>query len=115
GKTSPTGEGKESTEQGAAGQYLSSLKVMTKAMAASNTNPYFVFCLKPNDRKIANQFDSKCVRTQVRTFGIAEISQRVRSADYSVFLRFGEFLGLAESDGLIVGSEKEKAEAVIEE
>src|SRR5690606_17852260 len=72
-------------------------------------------CLKPNDRKIANQFDSKCVRTQVRTFGLAEISQRVRTSDFSVFLPFGEFLSLAEAENLIVASEREKVEGVIEE
>lgn len=113
GKSSPTA--KEEPDQGAAGQYLSSLDIMTKAMSSQGTNPYFIFCLKPNDRKIANQFDSKCVRTQIRTFGIAEISQRIRAADFSIFLPFGEFLGLADSDSLIIGSEREKAEQVIEE
>lgn len=110
-------QSKESTaiEQCAAGQFVGSLDIVTKSLTGTNTNPYFVFCLKPNDRRIANQFDSKCVRTQVRTLGIAEISQRVRNADFSVFLPFGEFLSLAESENIIVGSEKEKAELVIEE
>jgi chitin synthase len=103
-------------EQGAAGQFVGALDTVTKSLTGTNTNPYFVFCLKPNDRRIANQFDSKCVRTQVRTLGIAEISQRVRNADFSVFLPFGEFLGLAEVvDSLVVGSEREKAEVLVEE
>ncbi|KAK3066568.1 hypothetical protein LTS18_001634, partial [Coniosporium uncinatum] len=54
--------------QGAAAQFLSSLLNITKSLNAPNTNSYFVFCLKPNDRRIANQFDSKCVRTQLQTF-----------------------------------------------
>ncbi|RYO81076.1 hypothetical protein DL766_004798 [Monosporascus sp. MC13-8B] len=103
------------SEQGASGQFLSALENVKNAIVASNTNTYFVFCLKPNDRRIANQFDSKCVRTQVQTFGIAEISQRLRSADFSLFLPFGEFLGLAESESLLVGSEREKVEAVVQE
>ncbi|EFX04149.1 chitin synthase [Grosmannia clavigera kw1407] len=103
------------SEQGASGQFLASLDNVTKSFTGPNTNAYFVFCLKPNDRRIANQFDSKCVRAQVQTFGIAEISQRLRSADFSLFLPFGEFLGLASSDMLLVGSEREKAEGVIEE
>jgi len=102
-------------EQGAAAQFLSSLDNVIKALKSPNTNPYFVFCLKPNDRRIANQFDSKCVRTQIQTFGIAEISQRLRNADFSIFLPFGEFLGLADTETILVGSEKEKVEAVIEE
>ncbi|RFU32901.1 hypothetical protein B7463_g3462, partial [Scytalidium lignicola] len=106
---------KKHSNQGAAGQFLSSLDNVIKSLTAPNTNPYFVFCLKPNDRRIANQFDSKCVRTQVQTLGIAEISQRLRSIDYSIFLPFGEFLGLCEAESIIVGSEKEKVEMVLDE
>jgi chitin synthase len=102
-------------DQGAAAQFLSSLDNVTKSLTASNTNPYFVFCLKPNDRRIANQFDSKCVRTQIQTFGIAEISQRLRNADFSLFLPFGEFLGLADTDTVLIGSEREKADMVVVE
>ncbi|KAI9726707.1 MAG: hypothetical protein M1834_008642 [Cirrosporium novae-zelandiae] len=102
-------------DQGAAGQFLSSLDNITRSIAIQNTNSYFVFCLKPNDRRIANQFDSKCVRTQMQTFGLAEISQRLRNADFSVFLPFGEFLGLAEPENMIVGSEREQAEAILDE
>ncbi|EDN99258.1 hypothetical protein SS1G_14118 [Sclerotinia sclerotiorum 1980 UF-70] len=102
-------------DQGAAAQYLSSLDNILKALNSQNTNPYFVFCLKPNDRRIANQFDSKCVRMQLQTFGIAEISQRLRNADFGLFIPFGEFLGLADTETILVGSEREKVENVIEE
>ena len=102
-------------DQGASGQFLSSLDNITKSICASNTNPYFIFCLKPNDRRIANQFDSKCVRTQIQTFGIAEISQRLRNADFSLFLPFGEFLGLTEANDATIGSEREKVEMVLNE
>ncbi|KAL2851992.1 chitin synthase-domain-containing protein [Aspergillus pseudoustus] len=101
--------------QGAAGQFLSSLDIVNKCLSSNNLNPYFVFCLKPNDRRIANQFDSKCVRAQVQTLGIAEISQRLRNADFSVFLPFAEFLGLAEVGNVVVGSDKEKSEVVLDE
>ncbi|KAL2671150.1 hypothetical protein Neosp_013724 [[Neocosmospora] mangrovei] len=106
---------KMTIEQGASGQFLSSLENVQKAVTDPGTNAYFIFCLKPNDRRIANQFDSKCVRTQVQTFGIAEISQRLRSADFSLFLPFGEFLGMADAETILVGSERERAEMVIEE
>lgn len=102
-------------DQGASGQFLSSLENITKSISSTETNPYFVFCLKPNDRRIANQFDSKCVRTQIQTFGIAEISQRIRNADFSLFLPFGEFLGLVEAHDTLVGSEREKVEAALGE
>ncbi|KAI1379347.1 glycosyltransferase family 2 protein [Hypoxylon crocopeplum] len=116
-KSQSRGEPRKSSmrhsEQGASGQFLSSLENVKQAITAPNTNVYFVFCLKPNDRRIANQFDSKCVRTQVQTFGIAEISQRLRSADFSLFLPFGEFLGLTDAETILVGSEREKVEAVV--
>ena len=102
-------------DQGASGQFLSSIDNIIKSISSPDTNPYFIFCLKPNDRRIANQFDSKCVRTQIQTFGIAEISQRLRNADFSLFLPFGEFLGLAEANDIVIGSEKEKAEMVLNE
>ncbi|PYI08434.1 hypothetical protein BO78DRAFT_71829 [Aspergillus sclerotiicarbonarius CBS 121057] len=101
--------------QGAAGQFLSSLDIVSKCLGSPNLNPYFIFCLKPNDRRIANQFDSKCVRAQVQTLGIAEISQRLRNADFSIFLPFAEFLGLAEIGNVVVGSDREKSEVVLDE
>ena len=106
--------GRAATEQGASGQFLTSLDNVQKAVNDPLTNAYFVFCLKPNDRRIANQFDSKCVRSQVQTFGIAEISQRLRSADFSIFIPFGEFLGLADAETMLVGSERERSEIVID-
>jgi chitin synthase len=102
-------------QQGVAAQFLSSLQNITKSLVASGTNPYFVFCLKPNDRRIANQFDSKCVRAQLQTFGIAEISERLRHADFGVFMPFGEFLSLMEGDAIFIGSDREKAENVLDE
>jgi chitin synthase len=101
--------------QASAGQFLASLDNITKSLTSPNTNPYFIFCLKPNDRRIANQFDSKCVRTQIQTLGIAEISQRLRNADFNIFMPFGEFLGNAEGEVSVVGTEQEKAEMIVDE
>ncbi|KAJ6265608.1 glycosyltransferase [Bipolaris maydis] len=105
--------GESAKQTGAAGQFISSLRTIESTLRKAN--PYFVFCLKPNDRRIANQFDSKCVRQQVQALGIAEISQRLRVADYSIFMPFAEFLGLAQTDLAIVGSDKEKAEMVLDQ
>lgn len=104
--------GDSAKQTGASAQFVSALRAIESCMRKAN--PYFVFCLKPNDRRIANQFDSKCVRQQVQALGIAEISQRLRVADYSIFMPFAEFLGLAQSDLHIVGSDKEKAEMVLD-
>ena len=99
--------------QGASGQFLVALDNIRRSIIAPNSNAYYVFCLKPNDRRIANQFDSKCVRMQVQTLGIAEISQRLKAADFSIFLPFGEFLRLSQTEDSLLGSEREKSESVI--
>ncbi|KAF2650417.1 glycosyltransferase family 2 protein [Lophiostoma macrostomum CBS 122681] len=99
-------------QTGAAGQFLSALKTIESSLSKANT--YFVFCLKSNERRIANQFDSKAVRFQIQQLGIAEISQRLRVADYSIFLPYAEFLGLVETDAALVGSERERAEVVLD-
>jgi chitin synthase len=104
--------GDSAKQTGAAGQTVSALKTIDSSMRKAN--PYFVFCIKPNERRIANQFDSKCVRAQVQALGIAEISNRVRKADYSIFLPFAEFLGLTHTDLAIVGSDKEKVEMILD-
>jgi chitin synthase len=109
-----TKAGASGLSQGAAMQFLSSLDSITRTLTAPDVNNYFVFCLKPNDRRIANQFDSKCVRQQVQMLGIAEISQRLRTADFSLFLPFGEFLGLADTDTGVVGSDAEKSQLVLD-
>lgn len=114
-EASDSRQGTKTSEQGASGQFLSSLDNVTKAVTDPAVNAYFVFCLKSNDRRITNQFDSKCVRTQVQTFGVAEISQRLRSADFSLFLPFGEFLGLADTETMLIGTERERVELVVEE
>lgn len=101
--------------QGASSEVLSSLDNVVKSISEPSTNPYFVFCLRPNDRRIAQQFDSKCVRSQVQILGIAEISQRLRNADFSVFLPFQEFLGLANTEEMVIGSDREKVESILDE
>lgn len=115
GDSSHGSSSKSASEQGASGQFLSSLDNVQRVLADPNMNAYFVFCLKPNDRRIANQFDSKCVRTQMQTFGIAEISQRLRIADFSLFLPFSEFLGMIDTEALLVGSERERVQVTVEE
>ncbi|KAL6704249.1 hypothetical protein ACN47E_008417 [Coniothyrium glycines] len=107
-----SGSRKGDKQTGAAGQFASALRTVESSLRKAN--PYFVFCMKPNDRRIANQFDSKCVRQQIQALGIAEISQRLRVADYTIFMPFAEFLGAAQADLAIVGSDREKAEMILD-
>jgi chitin synthase len=112
------GRGNKSTDAqqpGVASQFLLSLQHITKTLTAPHTNNYFVFCLKSNDKRMTNNFDVKSVRQQLQTFGIVEISQRLRNADFTVFMPFGEFLTRAEGDAIFVGSDREKCADIIDQ
>jgi chitin synthase len=107
------GKAADGAQPGVASQFLSSLQAITKSLTAPATNNYFVFCMKSNDKRMTHSFDVKSVRQQLQTFGIVEISQRIRNADFSIFLPFGEFLSRAEGDAIFVGSEREKCDDII--
>ena len=97
----------------AASHFHSSLNNAIQALTTQNANPYFVFCLNTNDRRVANRFDHKYVRTQVQTLGIVEISQRLRNVDFGLFLPFGEFFNLCGGGNTLVGGERENADIVL--
>jgi chitin synthase len=105
----------DTAQAGVAAQFLSSLQAITKSLTAPQTNTYFVFCMKPNDKRLSHNFDAKSVRQQLQTFGVVEISQRLRNADFTVFLPFNEFLTRTEGDAIFIGNEREKAENVLDE
>ncbi|KAH7117321.1 myosin head-domain-containing protein, partial [Dactylonectria macrodidyma] len=95
-QTSQVGDSRKNTKvgikQGASGQFLSSLKNIQKAVTDPSINAYFVFCLKPNDRLITNQFDN-----------------------FSLFLPFSEFLSMTDAETILISSERERVKMVIEE
>jgi len=124
--TASEGEGRPSTssrrakpeigqQQGVAAQFLSSIVNITNVLTDAHTNSYFVFCLKPNERRIANQFDSKVVRTQLQDYGIPEITKRLRNADFSIFIPHAEFINLAGGENVFLGADRERAEAIVNE
>ncbi|XP_047481319.1 myosin-IIIb-like isoform X4 [Penaeus chinensis] len=56
-----------------------------------NGTPHFVRCIKPNDEKLPNKFDSKKVQRQLRYAGVME-TVRIRQHGYSHRIPFAEFL-----------------------
>lgn len=109
------GKSSSGAQPGVASQFLSSLQAITTSLSAPHTNNYFVFCMKSNDKRMTNNFDVKSVRQQLQTFGIVEISQRLRNADFTVFMPFGDFLQRAEGDAIFVGSDREKCHDILEQ
>ncbi len=102
GKSRQPKYAKEST-YAACGQFATAIETLVDSFESSN--PYFVICLKPNDRRISNQFDARCVRQQVTAFEIPELTQRVKTIDFGLLLPFNEFIKLSE---LRLASDKAK-------
>ncbi|SAM05355.1 hypothetical protein [Absidia glauca] len=59
-------------------QLTSSLDDLSNML--DETMPWFVFCLRTNDASTPNHFDMQRVRSQVRSYGIAQIVARMRVA-----------------------------------
>ncbi|KAK9368538.1 chitin synthase-domain-containing protein [Lipomyces kononenkoae] len=97
----------------ATGQFNIALETLRKSFA--DANPYFIHCIRPNDRRIAGQLDVKCVREQVHALGIADIAKRVQATDVSLFLPFAEVLGAAGFDEstMLASSDEQKIDQVI--
>lgn len=90
---------KLSSKANASGQFVNAIDSLIDSF--EDANPYFVVCLKPNDRRLKNQFDARCVRQQIQAFGIPEIARRVKTTDFSVFLPFNEFIRYSSADGTV--------------
>uniref|UniRef100_A0A060T355 chitin synthase n=1 Tax=Blastobotrys adeninivorans TaxID=409370 RepID=A0A060T355_BLAAD len=80
----------------ASGQLLTAMDNLIDSFG--DANPYFVVCLKPNDHRLSSSFDARCVRQQIKAFGIPEIARRVKQNDFSVFLTYNEFINIANAD-----------------
>ncbi|KAF9972361.1 hypothetical protein BGZ73_004549, partial [Actinomortierella ambigua] len=55
------------------------------------TTPWFLVCLKTNESRQAGQFDTMCVKSQVRALGLAQVAQRL-SIEYTINCTHAEFL-----------------------
>jgi chitin synthase len=51
--------------------------------------PWFIFCLRPNDSQLPSQIEIRSVKTQIRALGLTEVTQRLQSS-YEVRMSHGE-------------------------
>lgn len=56
----------------------------------SSTQSHFIRCVKPNNDKNSNNFDSEVARNQLRYLGILEVI-KIRKSGYAVRRTFKEF------------------------
>ncbi|KAF9159743.1 hypothetical protein DFQ26_006217 [Actinomortierella ambigua] len=91
------------------------------------TTPWFLVCLKSNEGRNPNHFDTMCVKSQVRALGLAQVAQRL-AVEYTINCTHTEFLdryktllatllpGLldSETDAMDENSTKPKIEAAFQ-
>lgn len=70
-------------------QFKNSLDELMKTL--TNSNPYFVRCIKPNDYKRPNDFDEELCIRQLRYTGMQETA-RIRALGYPIRHTFKEFV-----------------------
>ncbi|XP_043217178.1 unconventional myosin-Ia-like isoform X2 [Amphibalanus amphitrite] len=73
----------------ASAQFKISLGALMKSLAAKQ--PHYVRCVKPNDTKVANEFDSELVRHQVRYLNLLE-TVRVKRVGFAFRQSYESFL-----------------------
>ncbi|KAF8513208.1 glycosyltransferase family 2 protein [Gautieria morchelliformis] len=57
-----------------AGEFCSALDTLFQTL--DETQPWYVFCINPNDAQLPNQLEGRGVKAQVRSSGIPEIAKR---------------------------------------
>ncbi|CAI2162513.1 1810_t:CDS:2 [Funneliformis geosporum] len=56
-----------------------------------DTISWYVVCVRPNDSQLPNQYDSRVVQSQVKSFGLPEIAKKLQ-IDYTIEFTHQEFL-----------------------
>ncbi|CAG8744252.1 16293_t:CDS:2, partial [Acaulospora morrowiae] len=72
-----------------AAQVASALNELCETL--EETQPWYVFCIRPNDTQLPNQFDQRVVNSQVKSFGLPEIAKRLQ-VEYVVSYQHQEFI-----------------------
>lgn len=57
------------------GEYRASLDTLFKAL--DETQPWFAFCLNPNDARLPNQVETRGLRAQIRSYGLSEMTRKL--------------------------------------
>lgn len=115
----PQKKKKLSAKSNACGQFVIAIDNLIESFDGANS--YFVLCLKPNDRRLAKNIDARCVRQQIKAFGIPELAQHVKKTDFvNIFLPFNEFIRFTQADGssddpaITSGSDRDQAIKIIQ-
>ena len=72
---------------GIAGQHLAAINSLLSTF--DQAQPWFVFCLRPNDSQLPSQVEARSVKAQIRSLGLTELAQSLRT-NYEVRMTHGE-------------------------
>ncbi|KAF9001145.1 glycosyltransferase family 2 protein [Cyathus striatus] len=93
------------------GEFRAALDTLFETL--DETQPWFVFCINPNDSQLPNQLEGRSVKGQVRSIGLSEIARRNVNV-FEVGMLPAEFCdrykeGL-EGAGVVEGNDRERVE-----
>jgi chitin synthase len=72
-----------------AGQHWAALQTLFSSF--DQAQPWYTFCLRPNDSQLPAQMETRSVKAQIRSMGLTEIALRLRD-DYEVRMTHEEFV-----------------------
>lgn len=94
-----------------AGEFRGALDTLFETLA--DAQPWYIFCINPNDSQLPNQFEGRAAKGQVKCLGLAEIAQRMGTT-FEVSVTLDEFIQRyrqpLESLGIIEGEPRERIE-----
>ena len=61
-----------------AGQHASALSTLLSTF--DQAQPWFAFCLRPNDSQIAAQIETRSIKAQIRALGLVEMAERLKTS-----------------------------------
>jgi chitin synthase len=71
-----------------AGQHWQALQTLFASF--DQAQPWYTFCLRPNDSQLPGQIETRSLKAQIRSLGLTEIALRLR-VDYEVRMTHEEF------------------------
>ena len=71
-----------------AGQHRAALETLLSTF--DQAQPWFVFCIRPNDSQLPSQVETRSVKSQVRSYGLTEMAQRLQVC-YEIKMSHSEF------------------------
>lgn len=71
-----------------AGQHWAAISTLLQTF--EQAQPWFIFALRPNDSQLPSQVETRSIKAQIRSLGLAETAQRLQTGCYEVRMLHSE-------------------------